>query len=309
MVRQVVEYPDIQQAFPDLLPPIMPEDYLHNISPQKDHDQISCNGYYFKVARSPASSASILREAQMCELLQHKLSVEVPNPVHIFEQNHYPFAGFAYKEIQGSDRLQISIMRKEYQDQRGPMLANLWYELQQLHNDPLVRPHLIEYQPASEELLSNLPLDRMKDFFSGQQMEIILEFTKLCTQELSQPVREPRFVHGDFWTGNMVTRPDSVEVIGLLDFSRCWLADPIVDMAKLSLSGTNLVEEVLIHYNDHYEPLNVDQCLLHTLLHRGLFVLIQIIQTGDLPTYHQKLRWWVLESWRQITKLQIKYDS
>jgi aminoglycoside phosphotransferase (APT) family kinase protein len=161
----------------------------------------------------------------------------------------------------------------------------------------------MEYQPASEEMKSKLPLDQMHNFFSAQQVEIILKFTDLCHQELSQPVREPRFVHGDFWTGNMISRPDSVEVIGLLDFSRCWLADPIVDMAKLSYAGTSLVKEVLTHYNDHYEPLDVDQCLLHALLHRGLFVLVQIIQTGDLQSYYKKLNWWVLEPWKQITQL------
>ncbi|TRO46335.1 hypothetical protein E2P65_05915 [Candidatus Bathyarchaeota archaeon] len=196
-------------------------------------------------------------ENEVLQTLGPHVSLEVPGFEHISEDPELPFAG--YRKIPGVslstcfDRTTKGI-REEMAEKLGGFLSEL--------HSPEV------YEAYSERWPTEFTGEAFKEYWEGyyaliqERVSPTLDddqrawVTSLFTDYLGDDENfafEPRVVHGDFDTSNIIVDPDTLKVQGIIDFEETALWDPAADLLFFG-EGQNFIDMIMEAYTQPTGP-------------------------------------------------------
>ncbi len=194
----------------------------------------------------------ILREREVQDFLRPFLSFEIPRFEYVSSDPSMPFVG--YRKIRG-----ISLSRcfnKADLDQALSLARRLGAFLSELHS-PRVYEAFIEnwssdFTPETHRRYWQDHYQRLrKEVFPRLnlvQREWVDELFTGFLEDDGNFRFEPRVVHCDFDTTNIIVNPESFEVRGIIDFEETGVWDPAADFLFFR-EGSEFIGEILASYS------------------------------------------------------------
>jgi aminoglycoside 2''-phosphotransferase len=193
----------------------------------------------------------IQREKQVLAFLRPFLTVDIPQFIYVSSNPKIPFVG--YRKISGN-----SLNRCFHQatpDQRNHLAQHLGSFLSELHSFEIYQAFLSNwptnfttttYRQHWEKLFLDIGKNLYSRFSSPQKEWV----TSLFTNFLEEPGNfrfNPRVVHGDFDTSNILVDPRSFRITGIIDFEDLGVWDPAADFLFYG-EGLDFIKQLIDSY-------------------------------------------------------------
>ena len=194
----------------------------------------------FRFAKTQAAIKTLRQEIRVLQNLQAHISLQIPNPLYVnIDPEVIGDVFVGYQMIPGTPLWRENFQKITNVDARKKMAAQLASFLQSLH------------QISVPEIISDLPrhdnpgewaemYHRIQDkLYPTMRPDARRQVSEHFENFLDQPDRyvfEPRLRHGDFGTGNIIYNPESLSIVGIIDFGGIAMGDPARDFAGLFIS-------------------------------------------------------------------------
>ena len=195
------------------------------------------NRYIFRfpstVLPSEERSSLIQREARLLKTLQPHISLRIPNPEYVDANHEHPHMG--YRKLLGASLYRFyDDAPIEKKSSIGEALGRFLGELHTLDLNELWDD---SPEPAFDPRANR---DYYRSIFRRIQKEIypnLSEPQKEWTGKLFHDFLDndeifdynPGLTHGDFDTTNILTNPETLEILGIIDFEETRMYDPTAD--------------------------------------------------------------------------------
>jgi len=273
---------DLKTQLFNLFPTIFSQQNHQHFSIRKDKGIVNTNDYIIKFTFNPSKKAQLQREVDLLNSIKNELSIDVPNPEE-FNSNSV-VAGFYYRKLDGNSPYLKHIDTKQ--------LIQLLTELQKLSEIPRIRKLLIPFKPEIDEFSTSLSTRRLLERqmgFSDSELQEIQLFIQLCKDHLSSKPEQMTFVHGDLYVNNLLATEEN-KITGIIDFERCWFADPLIDLSKLALQEF-ILDDLLPQYSVEITSLDIEYTKGIILLYRGVFILRRLLTEWNREVRMKMLSW------------------
>jgi aminoglycoside 2''-phosphotransferase len=196
-------------------------------------------------------------EHEVLQVIGPKISLDVPRFEYISEDPELPFAG--YRKIPGVSL--STCFDRTTKDSREAMAERLGGFLSELHSPEV-------YEAYSGRWPAEFTGERFKEYWEGYYALI----QERVSPELNDNQRgwvktlfsdylgddenfafEPRVVHGDFDTSNIIVDPETLDVQGIIDFEETGLWDPAADLLFFG-EGADFIDMVMEAYTQPTGP-------------------------------------------------------
>ena len=191
----------------------------------------------FRFAKVQPAIKTLRQEIRVLQNLQAHISLQIPNPLYINIDPEVIGDSFVgYQMIPGNPLWRENFQKITNGYARKKMAAQLASFLQSLH------------QISAPEIVSDLPrrdnpqewadmYHRIQDkLYPAMRPDARRQVSEHFENFLDQPNRyvfEPRLRHGDFGPGNIIYNPESLSIVGIIDFGGIAIGDPARDFAGL----------------------------------------------------------------------------
>jgi len=196
-------------------------------------------------------------EHEVLQALGPHVTLKVPRYEHVSEDHELPFAG--YKKIPGVSL--STCFDRTTKKSRGEMAEKLGGFLSELHSQEV-------YEAYTERWPTEFTGEAFKEYWEGyhaliqERVSPTLDdaqrawVTSLFTDYLGDDENfafEPRVVHGDFDTSNIIVDPETLAVKGIIDFEETGLWDPAADLLFFG-EGHDFIDKIMEAYTQPTGP-------------------------------------------------------
>ena len=226
----------------------------------------------FRFAKVQPAVKILRQEIRVLQNLQAHISLQIPYPLYVNIDPEVNGDGFfGYQLIPGTPLWRENFLKIPNGYARKKMAAQLASFLQSLH------------QISVPEIVSDLPRhDNMQEWaemyhriqenlYPAMRPDARRKVSEHFENFLNQPDRcvfEPRLRHGDFGTGNIIYNPESLSIVGIIDFGGIAIGDPARDFAGLHISyGEEFYEMCTSNYPE------MEQAFDRVIFYCGTFAL------------------------------------
>ena len=194
----------------------------------------------FRFAKVQPAVKNLRQEIRVLQNLQAHISLQIPNPRYVNidpEDDGDCFVG--YQMIPGTPLWRENFRKITNLDARKKMAAQLASFLQSLHQISV--PEIVSDLPRhdSPQEWAEMYLRIQEMLYPAMRQDARLQVSEHFENFLDQPDRyvfEPKLRHGDFGPGNLIYIPESLSIVGIIDFGAIALGDPARDFAGLFIS-------------------------------------------------------------------------
>jgi aminoglycoside 2''-phosphotransferase len=199
----------------------------------------------FRFAKTDASKPALRREARLLQLLDGRLSLSIPKPLHIEEDLMvYPF-------IEGSDLTRTVFMRSQEEDRRR-LARQIGTFLNELHSVPLGEDIPDTTAPVTRgawEAIREDLRERLYPLMLPHQVDWANHLLDEALASASFFEYDPVLIHGDLAPYHILYRPSPHRIWGFIDFGVAGRGDPANDLALLIQAyGESTLPLMLEHY-------------------------------------------------------------
>ena len=200
----------------------------------------------YKVATNDATGERLRRESRLLRQVADRLSVPVPIPVELPEDESSPTpVTVAYPLIRGRE-LPTGLLSAHSQLARQAAAF-----LTSLHDiDPTPLGGILDVRCASSELarVRKATSGVLASTLSTSSYGAVVDWWETSEERIGEwPAAS--LVHGDFWSGNIIVDDALESLRGVVDFADAHIGDPAEDFAALFHSGPRFTHEVLRAYS------------------------------------------------------------
>ena len=230
--------------------------------------------WIFRFPKHPRAAAELARELEILPRLRGRLPLPIPDPVFASKDADGQLQFMGYAMIPGEP-----LLRHRYRvlsaDERivDGIARDLAGFLKALH---AIDPADIDIESDaqdSRQFWRRAWIDVRERLFPHMRPDAREQVRKHFESGLNDADLwriEPRLIHGDFGTGNILFNGGRVS--GIIDFSSCGPGDPAQDLgALLSSYGERFIERFL----EHYPALT--SCLPRARFYLGNYALLQAL--------------------------------
>ena len=227
----------------------------------------------FRFPRYEENIRDLLREIQILQRLQGRVSLPIPNPIYVSSETEEIGSVFmGYKLLPGTplfrevlneitDELTLETLARQ--------LANFLHGL-----------HTLSPAALGLELSASDGLVEARKFYSNvrehlfphmrpeARSSVTQHFEEYFNHPLLHPY-EPTLIHGDFGGSNILF--DQGEITGIIDFTFAGLDDPARDIAAVSTYGEAFFARICRYYP------NIESLLERATFYRGTFALYEAL--------------------------------
>ena len=196
-------------------------------------------------------------EHEVLQALGPHVTLEVPKYEHVSEDPEVPFAG--YRKIPGVSL--STCFDRTKKKSREEMAEKLGGFLSELHSPEV-------YEAYAERWPTEFTGEAFKEYWEGyyaliqERVSPTLDeekrawVTSLFSDYLGDDENfafEPRVVHGDFDTSNIIVDPETLAVNGIIDFEETGLWDPAADLLFFG-EGHDFIDMIMEAYTQPTGP-------------------------------------------------------
>lgn len=282
----------IKRAYPGL----QIETVFFNQEGQYNDVLIVNDAIVFRFAKVPTAGETFRQEIAILQNLQEHISLAVPNPIYRSVETDVVGETFVGYPMIGGTPLWLDDFRAISDSHAlrriAVQLAEFLYELHHLAV-PQVIPIELRCADTRQEWATMYDCIQAK-LFATMRPDACRQVARHFEDFLDSPdsyTFEPVLRHGDFGTGNIIYDPDSLSVVGIIDFGGAGLGDPAIDFAGLFASyGEEFYEQCYAVYPQMETALN------RVRFYCGTFALQEAlfgIENGDQEAFQNGIAQYV----------------
>jgi len=251
----------------------------------------------FKFSRHEKASNNLMKEIEILQFLENKLSINIPKILYVNNDNSnykYNFAGFS--KINGVP-LNKKIFEKLTEEEQNILAQDLANFLKELHN--------LNYDKYEEDTLDNYKKDYAKlveltfNSLDENEKKLINNIYNSIFSNEDLLTTNKSLIHNDFSCGNILFDLNTKRISGIIDFGDSCVSDTDKDFyCLLEESDEELGREFGIKVLKYYGYKNIDKILKKSDFHEFYWVFEEI-----LYGYEYKYQEWIDEGLSKIKEL------
>lgn len=239
----------IKKGYPELYI----KDYQLNGIGQNNDVLIVNNSLVFRFPKYKSGIIQLKREAEILKYISKTVSVSIPNPIYDSFYESEPGKVFTgYRIIEGEPLWRKCLLEIKDDEKVRSLASQLVAFLTEIHS--------ISGEKVRQELNLEIrhPREEMYELYEKFQQKLFPFMNNVAREKVSESFMfflkgealsnvKVTLIHGDFGASNILWKPESREISGIIDFGGSGLGDPAYDFAG-----------ILASYGDEFFNLCID---------------------------------------------------